>query len=287
MAVRERTYRPYEGELTDRWRRLLVIPRYAYADVLRSRRFLMVLVAALVFPVLGLLAAYLQHNVRALTILDIDPGAMMLDIDGAFFRGFYTVQGFMSFVIVFLVGPTLISSDLAHNGLPLYLARPLSRTEYLIGKLSVLAILQSGITWVPGLMLFSFEAVLEGRAWAAEHLWLAGAIFAAGWVTIIFLSLLVLAISALVKWHVMARGALLGLFAFLSIVSGVLQGLLELEWAELINPTRMLGIAWDGLFRISSGVGLPTWSAWVALGLVCALCLLVLNRRVRAYEVVG
>ena len=37
MAVFKKTYRPYEGALTPRWRRLLVIPRYAFEDLHRSR----------------------------------------------------------------------------------------------------------------------------------------------------------------------------------------------------------------------------------------------------------
>ena len=39
MAVYKKTYRPYEGALTPRWSRLLVIPRYAFED-LHRRRFL-------------------------------------------------------------------------------------------------------------------------------------------------------------------------------------------------------------------------------------------------------
>ena len=37
MAVYKKTYRPYEGELTPAWSRFLVIPRYAFEDLHRSR----------------------------------------------------------------------------------------------------------------------------------------------------------------------------------------------------------------------------------------------------------
>jgi hypothetical protein len=37
MAVYKKTYRPYEGALTTSWKRFLVIPRYAFEDLHRSR----------------------------------------------------------------------------------------------------------------------------------------------------------------------------------------------------------------------------------------------------------
>ena len=56
-----------------------------------------------------------------------------------------------------------MSPDLRNNGLPLYLSRPFSRTEYVLGKMSVLLILLSAITWVPGLLLFLFQALPRRR----------------------------------------------------------------------------------------------------------------------------
>ena len=61
-----------------------------------------------------------------------------------------------------LVGPPLVSRDLRNNALPLYLCRPFSRTEYVMGKMSVMLILLSAITWVPQLLLFLFQSYLRG-----------------------------------------------------------------------------------------------------------------------------
>ena len=37
MAVYKKTYRPYEGVLTPGWSRFLVLTRYAFEDLRRSR----------------------------------------------------------------------------------------------------------------------------------------------------------------------------------------------------------------------------------------------------------
>ena len=65
------------------------------------------------------------------------------------------------------IGPGQVSPDLANNALSLYLARPFSRVEYVLGKMSVLLMLMSLMTWVPGLLLFALEGYLEGWQWMA------------------------------------------------------------------------------------------------------------------------
>ena len=50
MAVYKKTYRPYEGELTSSWRRLLVIPRYAFEDLHRSKFLSTFFIATLIYP---------------------------------------------------------------------------------------------------------------------------------------------------------------------------------------------------------------------------------------------
>jgi ABC-2 type transport system permease protein len=286
MAVRERTYRPYGGRLTrDRWR-FLVLPRYAYEDVFRSRIFLATFVISFVWPAVCVLLIYLHHNLQALELMNVRTRELM-PIDAQFFLLFYRVQGAMGFAIAFLLGPSLISADLSHNALPLYLARPFSRAEYVLGKLSVLAILLSVISWVPGLLLFCFQALLEGPRWAVANLELAGAIFLAAWVGIAFISLLVLALSAWVRWRVMARGALLGFVALTSALSGAVIEIFNTQWGSVLNPARMLATAWDGLFSQRLSAEVPLWAAWTALLFTCALALFMLWRKVRAYEVVS
>ena len=41
------------------------------------------------------------------------------------------------------------------------------------GKMSVVLILLSAITWAPGLLLFLFQSYLEGFGWFSDNLWIA------------------------------------------------------------------------------------------------------------------
>ncbi|MGH9900971.1 MAG: hypothetical protein ACRD68_03930 [Pyrinomonadaceae bacterium] len=306
MAVYEHKYRRYEGILTPAWSRFLVIPRHALKGVFQSKLFVAVYALGFVYPLVAAIIIYLHHNVNALGILQIDVRELV-PINASFFQNFVEIQGMYAFFLNLIVGPPLVSRDLTNNALPLYLCRPFSRPEYVLGKMSVLFILLSAVTWVPALLLFLFKAYLEGAGWFFSNLWVAGAILAGSWVWLVVIALLALAISAWVKWRVVASAALLGLFFIPTAFGEMINQLFLTRWGSLVVFPRLIYSVWAGLFgnfasyQRSDVISVtengrqwtrvlllepPLWTSWVMLGLICAVCLLLLRRKVRAYEVV-
>ena len=291
MAVYEHLYKPYAGPLTPEWSRFLIIPRHAYRDVFKSKLFTGFFALCFVCPLVMAILVYVKHNVAALAVFQLDP-ANAPSINAGFFQFYTAFQSGLGFLLTVLIGPVLISRDLANNALPLYLCRPFSRAEYVIGKMSVLMILISAITWVPGLLLFAFAAYLEGGQWLASNYWMAGSIFAVSWVWIILLSLLSVTMSAWVKWRMAASAGLFGLFIISNVMGLTINGVLRTRWGSLINLTVVMKTIEDSLFRRSNTMDLPQWmvlptgAAWITFGLFLAFCLFLLTRKVRAYEVV-
>lgn len=305
MAVFENSYRQYEGVLTPAWARFLVIPRYALRDVFRSKFLTAVFCLCFIYPLVAAILIYLHHNTNAIALMQINVREL-LPINASFFQYFVEVQGWLAFLLTVLVGPVLVSRDLANNALPLYLCRPFSRAEYVLGKMTVLIILLSLVTWAPGLLLFLLQAYLEGARWIVSNSWMAGAIFVGSMAWIVLLSLLSLAISSLVRWRVVAGGALLGLFFIPSAFGELINGLFMTRMGNLFSPAALMKNIWSGLFgnftrevgrfniedawgRRFIGVVLrepPLWACWLAVALVCLACLWLLARRVRAYEVI-
>jgi len=204
MAVYERTYKRYVGEMTPQWARFLVLPRYVFKDVFKSKLFLICFIASFIFPLLNGGMIYLRHNaafLEAFPDLRLDE---FLAIDAGFFRRLLNVQLPLAFVLALFVGPGLVSRDLANNGLPLYLSRPFSRAEYVLGKLSVLAVLLSAMTWVSGWALFALQTNYAGWSWMVANAELAVAMFVGSWVWIALVSLMGLAMSAWVRWRPVA-----------------------------------------------------------------------------------
>jgi ABC-2 type transport system permease protein len=291
MAVYEHAYKPYSGELTPQWSRFLIIPKHAYRDVFRSKLFTAFFALCFVCPLVMAILIYLHHNLTAMAIFQVDLRDLV-PINGFFFQVLIDIQCGLAFLLTVLIGPPLLSRDLSNNGLPLYLCRPFSRAEYVIGKMSVLMILISAVTWVPGVLLFLFQSYLEGAGWFASNFWIAAAMFIDSWVWILLLSLLSVTISAWVKWRLAGSAALFGLFIISNAIGVTVNNVLRTPWGSLFNLTFLTRTIEDGLFRNVNSLRIPPWmvlplsAAWIAIICYFLLCLFLLTRRVKAYEVV-
>jgi len=304
MAVYEQTYKRYAGPLTPEWNRFLIIPRHAYRGVFKSKLFTAFFVLCFVPLLVEAILIYLHHNVNALGIMKLEL-TELIPIDATFFQTFVNLQGGFAFFVALLVGPPLVSQDLRNNALPLYLCRPFSRTEYVLGKMSVLMILLSLITWIPQLLLFLLQSYLEGFTWFRTHLWLASAIFIGSVVWILLLALISQTVSALVKWRVVASGAILGLFFIPSVfgefinvvfltrvgnlisIAALMRNISSGLFGTFVETTGTIRIdAFDGGFREIILNEPPLWISWTVLFVICAICLAVLSRKVKAYEIV-
>jgi ABC-2 type transport system permease protein len=287
MAVYEHSYKPYEGQLTPAWSRFLILPRYAYQDLFKYKLFIALFVLCFVPPLIGTILIYLHHNVNALQIMNIS-AADIVPINGIFFYVFSSIQSQLAFLFTVIIGPVLVSRDLANNALPLYLCRPFSRFEYIVGKMSVLLILLSLVTWVPMMFLFLFQAYLEGGGWLRDNLWIATAIVTVNVAWLAALALLSMAFSAWIKWRTAASAALFAIFIIPTPIGFAIQETLGTRKGHLLN----LGMAWNmlswDLFGVNDEAMLfSVGEAWMVFAVYGALCLYMLWRRVRAYEVVS
>lgn len=275
--------------------RFLVLTRFSFEDMRRSRFLTIFFTVSMIVPLIYALLIYFHHNIEAQQLLKIKMSDL-LPIDNRFFMTFLGFQSMAAFFMSAFVGPGLVSPDLANNALPLYLARPFSRAEYVMGRMSVLLILLSAMTWVPGLVLFGLQSNLN-PGWMGANLHIARGLFAGAWVWIVVLSLLALTLSAWVKWKPIAGGLMFGVFFVAAGFGAAINGILRTKWGSLINVGALVGTVWNGLFDDSSGRGalffripsrlqIPEWSAWTMLTLVCGLCLLLLLKRIRGVEVV-
>jgi ABC-2 type transport system permease protein len=292
MAVYKRTYKPYEGAITsDRWR-FLVLTRYGFYGLFDSRMFTGAFVLAFVPFLVSFAMIYLAHNATIRAMLQIR-GPGMIDINNYFFLGFLGMQSWLSFLLITWQGPQLIASDLANNALPLILGRPISRTEYVLGKFMVIAGLLSVVTWIPGLVLFALQSGLEGHGWFGSHLWMVGSILVASWMWIAIVGLVALSASAWLKWRVAASAVMLAFFFVGPAFGAALNAILGTNWGHIFDVLYAVKLIWVGLFRVPLStaqglqmIGIPVWAAWCSVAATCAMALLLLNRRLKAREVV-
>jgi ABC-2 type transport system permease protein len=285
MAVHKHTYKNYTGSRTPTWSRFLVLARFGFARVCHLKFLVLFFIGCLFYPLICAAYIYLSHNEAFLALFNI-PVERLPHVDGRFFYFYSIVQGALAYLLTAFVGPALVTPDFANGAMPLYFSRPFSRTEYVAGKISVLLILLSLITWVPGLVLFAIQSSIEGWNWMTGNLWLAGAILLGLVVWILILSLIGLALSAWVRWKIGAGALVLSVIFAGAGFGTAINSLMRTNYGALIDLTQVAHSIWSYLFRYDTGTEMSLSSAWTVLGVVSLACLWLLAKCIRPFEVI-
>jgi ABC-2 type transport system permease protein len=284
MAVHSHVFHPYEGPRTAMRNRWMVVARYAIAEALALKKTIVLLVAA-AFPLLGgAVVIYLHHNLEAIKILEL-PLKSLVPIDAKFFFWILGIQCWIAFLLTAATGARVLVNDLRDNALPLYLSRPLTRVEYVLGKAAALATLTSFVTWIPSLLLVGLQMTLE-PSWAAGNWWIAPAVFLGAWTAIPLFALVCLAVAAVLRRRAASEAAFVAMFLVIPLVARVIDQFLHAQWWIRFFVPAIFESLWTPLFRLQQSNGLSPAGALLSLGLALLLASTVLLRRVRAWEVI-
>ncbi len=287
MAVYKRGYQRYTGERTTAWDRLMVLPRYSWSRMMSQRLVIAVLMLSAFWPLLCGMFIYLANHTELLASFGGD-FKRFLKVEGDFFAFFMVIQSTFAVALAAMTGPGLIAPDLANNALPLYFSRPMSRWEYVLARLIVLAGMLSAITWVPGLVVFGMQVGMAGMTWLTSF-WYLGLAMVAGFLMLVLLtSLVALASSAWVKWRVVAGALVLGFFFVLAGAAEITNEIFRERVGSLMNPLYLMSRLWNGMMGIDEPRdGDPgLWACAMALLGFYGLMVWVLERKLRPVEVV-
>jgi ABC-2 type transport system permease protein len=280
VPIYDQGYRRYEARAALRQARFWPITREALRMVLTKRAFL------------GLLAvSFLPFVVRVIQIYIVTrfpEAGRVLPVDGRLFGDFLNQQIGFTVLLSIFGASGLVANDLRTGAILAYLSRPLTRRDYVLGKLLVPLSLTLAVTLAPGLLLYAAGVSLAPDNYLKWGLaWIAPAVVVHAFAISLVVSLLTLAISALSR---SARVAGLSLFGFVvgtEMVRLVLQQGFRQKWAMLLSlqtDLRALGVT---LFGLADREVTVAWG-WAALVLVLLslACLAILRSRVRAVEIV-
>lgn len=299
MAVYKRNYKRFDGPLTDQTWRFTILPRYSFQNVFESKLMTSFFSFCFLPHLVALILIYLKYNSGALGSLNLG-FLQLLKVDGDFFLNLFTAQTYLSLFLVTFVGPGLVAPDLANNALPIYLSRPFSKREYIFGKLSVLLILTSLITWIPGLLLIAVQSNEAGFSWLRDNLRIPAGVVFGSWIWIVTISLIALALSAWVKMRPPAIFALFGIFFITGAFGRMANTILDLDpaYGLVIDLNATMKTLWAWLFIGQTTYGralmrggfaeshVPAWISPLALSIFCLVALGLLIKKIRACEVV-
>ena len=233
---------------------------------------------------LWLIYLYVASNVPG----SVSGNAPRLPLDGQVFGHFLQTQEVFVFLITVFAGAGLIANDLRSGGILMYLSRPLTLRDYLVGKVSALVGLQLAVTLVPGLLLYAAALALTPERFAAWNLaWIAPALVLQSALIAGILSLLALAVSSIARSPRLAGLIFFGVLAVTDVLAAGLGLVLGHSWPALISVRALLWQVDRALFGITESA--PTLHWGIALAELAALAagsLYVLRARIRAVEIV-
>jgi ABC-2 type transport system permease protein len=285
MAVYKRGYQRYDGPLTGRWTRFMVLPRYAWERLYQQRLVILLTMLAFLWPLVCAGFVYLTNHLELLQGLDSE-FKEFIRVDGRFFSIFMYVQAGFAVFLAALAGPSLIAPDLANNALPLYLSRPLTRWTYALARLIVLVGMLSVVTWIPGLVLFALQVGLAGGWWLLAN-WTLGAGMVVGFLLwLLILSLVAMAASAYVRWRVVAAAISLAFFFLLTGVAAMIDEVFRVDWGHIIDPAWTVNRVWCSLLGVDPPGGPGLGASLLSLGVFVLILVSVIERKLRPVEIV-
>jgi ABC-type transport system involved in multi-copper enzyme maturation permease subunit len=289
MSVYKNTYRAYTGRVTPLWMRIYVLARYGFAEAWSSKITVALFIIAFVPFLLSMGGIYLANNPIAQALI-FKGASRSFNVDATFFLGALEIQSWLALALTSWVAPRLISFDLADNALPILLSHPISRFGYVFGKFIAMFTALSAVTWFPCLLLFAYQGYSSAEPWAVTHLTIAFGLVLGAVIWIALLSILGLALSSWVKWRVVATGTIFAAVFVPAGIGAIVSAVLRTKWGLLLNLPVMITILWQRLLGApevwQDSRWLPTAAIMSMLALVLAICIAMLNARIRAREVV-
>jgi ABC-2 type transport system permease protein len=279
MPIYEQTYRRYQAREPLRKVRFWPITREALRLILARRWFLGLLV-------IGWLP-FLVRVIHIYVVTRFPEANRVLPVDGRLFGQFLSQQLVPVLFVTIFAGAGLVANDLRTGAILVYLSRPLTRRDYVAGKLLVVLLLDLSLTLVPALLLYGIALALAPDQFLKWELaWIGPAIVLYALVLSLSLSLVVLAVSSLSKSARVAGLGFFGLMMGLEAVHNILREAFDRPEAALLSIASNVQSIGRALFDIGGRFGVSWPWATLALAVVALGCLAILRSRVRAVEIV-
>ena len=279
MPIHDQGYRRYGGSKAPLGQGWIVIARAGIRTIISKRMFLGLL-----------LMAWLPFFARAVQFYAAVnlPQAAIFAPTAETFRQFLDQQDIFVFFVTVYVGAGLIANDRRANALQIYLSKPLTRAEYVFGKLAILATFLLVVTWLPAIVLLIVQMTFAGNVtFIRNNLFLFPAITVFSLIEVLLVSTTMLALSSLSKSSRYVGILYAAVIFFSSAVYGVLFLVTRsssLSWLSFSANLAQIG---NLIFRQPLKYDTP-WpvSLLMIVGLI-AVSSAILERRIRGVEVVA
>ena len=278
MPIHDQSYRRYTGVREEPGTAWLVIAVTGIRTALSKKLLLGVMLFAWAQFLVRAVIFYMSANFPNLDIL-----APSVET----FRQFFDMQELFVLIVTVYVGSGLIANDRRSNALQIYLSKPLTRVEYVAGKLGILLFFLLMVTLLPAMALLFVQMMFSASfTFVRENLFLIPAITLYALVEVLLASFTMLALSSLSTSARFTAILYFGAIVFTGALFTILRGITRssaLAWLSLRANLEQIG---DVIFRLQPRFDSPWLLSVLVVAALIGLSVFVLERRVRGVEVV-
>ena len=261
----------------------MVIARAGIRSMVAKRAFLGLLLVSWFPFFVRAVQFYLATNVTSSI-----PQAAMLAPSAATFRQFLEQQQTFVFFVTVYVGAGLIANDRRANALQIYLSKPLTRAEYVLGKLAILMTFLALVTWLPAIVLLIVQIAFAGNfTFFQNNVFLFPAITLFAFLQVALASATMLALSSLSNSSRYVGILYSAVIFFTQAIYGVVYAVTRSTAMSWLSFSANLAQVGDIIFRLPPKYDTPWIVSLVAIVAVIVASALVLERRVRGVEVIA
>jgi ABC-2 type transport system permease protein len=278
MPIHDQGYRRYRGGKAA-GRGWTVIATAGIRTVLAKKSFIGLM-----------LLAWFPFIVRAVQIYAAAnlPQAAFLAPTAETFRQFLDQQQIFVFFVTVYIGAGLIANDRRANALQIYLSKPLTRAEYIFGKLAVLMTFLLLVTWVPGIVLLIVQIAFAGNfTFLRNNLYLFPAITLFSFIMVTMVAASMLALSSLSNSSRYVGILYAAVIFFTQAIYGVVYAVTRSTSLSWLSFSANLAQVGDVIFRLPPKYDTPWIVSALVILVVIAVSGMVLERRVRGVEVIA
>ncbi len=278
MPIHDQGYRRYGGGKA-RGRGWTVIATAGIRTVLAKKSFIALM-----------LMAWFPFIVRAVQIYAAAnlPQAAFLRPTAETFRQFLDQQQIFVFFVTVYIGAGLIANDRRANALQIYLSKPLTRGEYIFGKLAVLMTFLLLVTWVPAIVLLIVQIAFAGNfTFFRDNIYLFPAITVFSFIMVTMVAASMLALSSLSNSSRYVGILYSAVIFFTQAIYGVVYAVTRSTALSWLSFSANLAQVGDVIFRLPPKYDTPWMLSLAAIIIVIVASGVVLERRVRGVEVIA
>jgi len=237
MTIKEKGYSHWEGELAEKRFPWWPITRFGIRSTFRKKFFKIFFFGSLMPALVFLVGIYISERLEDFRFM-IQKSGNFLTVNPGYFKAYFTGDFLLFMMVMILVfcGSGLISDDLKHNSLQLYFSRPLKKSQYFLGKASVVFFFLFMVTLVPGLVFFVMKLIFSGNLdFFISYPWLPLSIIGYSFLVTLFFALYTLFLSSLSKNRRYVSILIFGVYIFSDIIFDIFYGIFRSQYFALIS----------------------------------------------------